>query len=38
LAQYTADGLGAVIESNVVLDFPSLTKKVLGEYRCEPTQ
>jgi hypothetical protein len=38
LGQYTADGLGAVIESHVVLDLSTLTTKALGSYRCEPTQ
>jgi hypothetical protein len=38
LDQYTADGLGAVITSHVVLDLSTLSKKELGEYRCEPTQ
>jgi hypothetical protein len=38
LSQYTADGLGVVIESNVILDLSTLSKKELGDYRCEPTQ
>ena len=38
LDQYTADGLGAVIASHVVLNLSALSKKELGEYRCEPTQ
>jgi hypothetical protein len=38
IGQYTADGLGVVIESHVVLNLSTLSKKELGEYRCEPTQ
>lgn len=38
LAQYTKDGLGAVIESHVTLDLTKLIKTSLGEFRCEPTQ
>jgi hypothetical protein len=38
LGQYSADGLGAVIASHVVLDLSSLTVNILGEYRCEPVQ
>ena len=38
LNEYTADGLGVVIESQVSLDLNSLSKKDLGEYRCSPTQ
>ncbi len=36
--QYTADGLGAVIESHITLNLPALTKEDLGESRCVPTQ
>lgn len=38
LAQYSTDGLGAVIESEVTLDLDTLTKTSLGQFRCEPTQ
>lgn len=38
LAQYKANGLGAVIESHVILDLSMLSKKALGESRCGPTQ
>ena len=38
VAQYTSEGLGAVIESEVTLDLPTLNKKTLGQYRCSATQ
>ena len=38
LAEYTSQGLGALIESRVTLDLSTLTKKASGEYRCSVTQ
>ncbi|HUC02262.1 MAG TPA: hypothetical protein VMA75_05225 [Candidatus Paceibacterota bacterium] len=38
LAQYSADGLGAVIESHVTLDLSTMATTSLGAYQCEPTQ
>lgn len=36
--QWQAEGLGAVMESQVALGFPSLSVTPLGPRRCEPTQ
>ena len=38
LAEYTSQGLGAIIESRVTLDLSTLAKKASGEYRCSVTQ
>jgi len=36
--KWTSQGLGTEIESRVSLDLTTLTKKGLGQYRCQPTQ
>jgi len=38
LNEWSAGGLGAVIEAHVTLDLTNLSKKDLREYRCNPTQ
>lgn len=38
LNEYTSSGLGAGIDSHVVLDLLTLSKKELEEYRCSPRQ
>lgn len=38
LNEYASSGLGAGIDSHVVLDLLTLSKKELGEYRCSPRQ
>jgi hypothetical protein len=38
LAQYTQNGLGAIIEAQTTLDLSTLSKVSLGEMRCEPMQ
>lgn len=38
LAQYSADGLGAVIESHVSLDLDTMAVTPLGAHQCEPVQ
>lgn len=38
LSEYTAEGLGAVIEARVVLTLSTLNKTEVGEYRCSATQ
>ena len=38
LAEYSSMGLGAGIEAYVSVDLTNLTKKELGEYRCNPRQ
>ncbi len=38
LNEYLSGGLGAGIDSHVLLDLLTLSKKELGEYRCSPRQ
>jgi hypothetical protein len=38
LAEYTSEGLGTVIESEVTLDLATLSKKAMGNSRCSATQ
>ncbi len=38
ITEYTSDGLGAEIETHVVLTLSTLNRTYLGEYRCSATQ
>lgn len=38
LGEFSADDLGAEIESHVILNLPDLTETNLQEFRCSPTQ